>query len=151
MLEKACWLHCFKCCLLINCLILVRWLTLALRVCSLPAWNFSEVSLGRSLSPLIFGAGASSALFPQPVPICFLSFRISLNLWSFVVSFKCFLALLSFQTFKNVYSVLIVGPWKGRGGGGYVMCVVGAPSQIPQFSFFPHGLSYFLYVQKLTF
>ena len=72
LLEKVHWPHCFKCWLLINYPIPVPQLTPAPQVCSLPAWNFSESpSEGKSLSPLRFGAGTSSALFSQPVPISF--------------------------------------------------------------------------------
>lgn len=73
--------------------------------------------LGRSLSPLIFWAGASSALFSQPIPICFRSF------WSVVGFFNCFLALWSFHPFTNIFSVLLVGLWKGRGREVGMLCV----------------------------
>ena len=118
-------------------------------VCSLPAWNFSEAPWDHPHLCYF----PSSALFSQPDPICFLSFRVSLNFWSLIGSFKCFLALLLFHSFKNLFTVLPVGLWKGRKG----VCVWGGGREEVKYSvlnspiLFLHGLSYFLHSQKLTF
>lgn len=73
------WPPCSQCCLCIKDLVLVLWPTSAPQVCSLPAWDFSEASLGSAPSPRMFWAEASSAAFSQPDPICLLSFGISIH------------------------------------------------------------------------